>query len=137
MRYGAPGRRAAPGERLLERQRVGHLLDRRCTSLRAVFLAYNLDLKRETLTRRSSSPPTAIGAQNTLEDLYNLMLADGSSTFDVADSTRIGQLALSQSRDQWVSALAGSNDDAGVRTPSPFLVTVRLRGADLELCWPV
>ena len=43
------------------------------------------------------------------------MLADGSSTFDVADSTRIGKLGLAQSRSQWVSALAGSNDDAGVR----------------------
>ena len=52
-----------------------------------------------------------------MEDFYNLMLADGSTTFDIADSTRIGQLALSQSRDQWVSALAGSNDDAGVRAP--------------------
>ena len=41
------------------------------------------------------------------------MLADGSSTFDVADNTRVGKLGLAQSRDQWVSALAGSNDDAG------------------------
>lgn len=52
--------------------------------------------------------------QNTIEDLYNLMLADGSSTFDVADNTRIGKLALQQDRNAWISALAGSNDDAGV-----------------------
>ena len=52
------------------------------------------------------------------------MLADGSSTFDVADSTRIGKLGLAQSRSQWVSALAGSNDDAGVslRAPRPLEV---------------
>ncbi|KAI0739438.1 glycoside hydrolase family 76 protein [Daedaleopsis nitida] len=50
---------------------------------------------------------------NTIEDLYNLMLAEGTSTFDVADSTRIGQLALQQNRDAWISALGGSNDDAG------------------------
>ncbi|CDO77566.1 Glycoside Hydrolase Family 76 protein [Trametes cinnabarina] len=50
---------------------------------------------------------------NTIEDLYNLMLADGSSTFDVADNTRIGQLALQQDRNAWISALGGSNDDAG------------------------
>ncbi|KAJ3011823.1 hypothetical protein NUW54_g2056 [Trametes sanguinea] len=41
------------------------------------------------------------------------MLADGSSTFDVADNTRIGQLALQQDRNAWISALGGSNDDAG------------------------
>ncbi|KAI9061566.1 glycoside hydrolase family 76 protein [Trametes sanguinea] len=50
---------------------------------------------------------------NTIEDMYNLMLADGSSTFDVADNTRIGQLALQQDRNAWISALGGSNDDAG------------------------
>ncbi|KAI0773562.1 glycoside hydrolase family 76 protein [Fomes fomentarius] len=50
---------------------------------------------------------------NTIEDLYNLMLADGTSDFDVADSTWIGRLAQQQSRSAWVSALAGSNDDAG------------------------
>ncbi|EJF62105.1 glycoside hydrolase family 76 protein [Dichomitus squalens] len=50
---------------------------------------------------------------NTIEDFYNLMLADGSTTFDVADNTRIGQLALQQDRNAWISALNGSNDDAG------------------------
>lgn len=59
----------------------------------------------------------AVSCQNTLEDLYNLMLADGTSSFDVADSTRIGQLGLQQNRDAWIGALAGSNDDAGVSRP--------------------
>ncbi len=51
------------------------------------------------------------------------MLADGSSTFDVADNTRIGKLALQQDRNAWISALGGSNDDAGVSSSfarSPF-----------------
>ena len=60
--------------------------------------------------------------QNTMEDFYNLMLADGSTTFDIADSTRIGQLALQQDRNAWISALNGSNDDAGVsKRPSVAL----------------
>ena len=42
------------------------------------------------------------------------MLAEGSSSFDIADSTRIGKLALQQSRQAWIDALIGSNDDAGV-----------------------
>ena len=52
--------------------------------------------------------------QNTIEDLYNLMLAKGSTDFNVADSTTIGKLALRQDRNAWVSQLNGSNDDAGV-----------------------
>ncbi len=60
--------------------------------------------------------------QNTIEDLYNLMLADGSSTFDVADNTRIGKLALQQDRNAWISALGGSNDDAGVSSGSRWVV---------------
>ena len=63
-----------------------------------------------------------MGVQNTMEDFYNLMLADGSTTFDIADSTRIGQLALQQDRNAWISALNGSNDDAGV---SAFLLSAR------------
>ena len=59
-----------------------------------------------------------------MEDFYNLMLADGSTTFDIADSTRIGQLALQQDRNAWISALNGSNDDAGVsKCPSAALHT--------------
>ena len=65
-----------------------------------------------------------MGVQNTMEDFYNLMLADGSTTFDIADSTRIGQLALQQDRNAWISALNGSNDDAGVsKRPSAALHT--------------
>ena len=43
------------------------------------------------------------------------MLADGTSDLDVADSTRIGQLALQQDQNAWASAINGANDDAGVR----------------------
>ena len=52
--------------------------------------------------------------QNTIEDLYNLMVAKGSTDFNVADSTTIGKLALRQDRNAWISELNGSNDDAGV-----------------------
>ena len=55
--------------------------------------------------------------QNTIEDLYNLMLAKGSTDFNVADSTTIGKLALRQDRNAWISQLNGSNDDAGVSAP--------------------
>ena len=54
--------------------------------------------------------------QNTIEDLYNFMLADDSTAFDVADSTTIGQLALQQSESAWAAAINGANDDALVRT---------------------
>ncbi|PIL33446.1 hypothetical protein GSI_04069 [Ganoderma sinense ZZ0214-1] len=50
---------------------------------------------------------------NTIEDFYNLMLAEGSTDLDVADSTTIGKLALEQNRNAWISQLNGSNDDAG------------------------
>ena len=56
--------------------------------------------------------------QNTIEDFYNLMLAEGSTDLDVADSTTIGQLALKQDRNAWISQLNGSNDDAGVGAPA-------------------
>ena len=65
--------------------------------------------------------------QNTIEDLYNLMLADGSSTFDVADNTRIGRLALQQDRNAWISALGGSNDDAGVSAEIRWVVAEILK----------
>ncbi|KAI1783554.1 glycoside hydrolase family 76 protein [Ganoderma leucocontextum] len=50
---------------------------------------------------------------NTIEDFYNLMLAEGSTDLDIADSTTIGRLALEQDRNAWISQLNGSNDDAG------------------------
>ena len=48
------------------------------------------------------------------------MLGAGTTTFDYADNTYIGQLALEQSEDAWVDALNGSNDDAGVSAPPPL-----------------
>ncbi|KAL1664721.1 glycoside hydrolase family 76 protein [Schizophyllum commune] len=49
---------------------------------------------------------------NTIEDLYNLMLADGTTSFDVIDSTTIGQLARRQDYNAWASAINGAWDDA-------------------------
>ncbi|EPQ57053.1 Six-hairpin glycosidase [Gloeophyllum trabeum ATCC 11539] len=49
---------------------------------------------------------------NALEDLHNLMLADGSDDFgDVADQSYIGKAALN-SGTNWNDLLNGSNDDA-------------------------
>ncbi|KAH9933959.1 glycoside hydrolase family 76 protein [Epithele typhae] len=74
---------------------------------------------------------------NTLEDLYNLMLADGSTSFDVADSTPIGQLGLQQNRDAWISKIGGSNDDAGWTVLSLWKIgDYRLRhGGDPNPYW--
>ncbi|KAL1704123.1 glycoside hydrolase family 76 protein [Schizophyllum commune] len=49
---------------------------------------------------------------NTIEDMYNLMLADGTDTFDVIGRTRIGILAALGSKLAWELQLNGSNDDA-------------------------
>ena len=40
------------------------------------------------------------------------MLADGTTSFDVIDSTTIGQLARRQDYNAWVSAINGAWDDA-------------------------
>ncbi|KAL1748686.1 glycoside hydrolase family 76 protein [Schizophyllum fasciatum] len=49
---------------------------------------------------------------NTIEDMYNLMMADGTDTFDVIGKTRIGILAALGSKVAWELQLNGSNDDA-------------------------
>ncbi|KAI5826594.1 glycoside hydrolase family 76 protein [Schizophyllum commune Tattone D] len=49
---------------------------------------------------------------NTIEDMYNLMMADGTDTFDVISRTRIGILAALGSKTAWELQLNGSNDDA-------------------------
>ncbi|KIY53115.1 Six-hairpin glycosidase [Fistulina hepatica ATCC 64428] len=51
---------------------------------------------------------------NTLEDLHNLMLADGSNDFVYYENASyIGGLANEQSESAWSSAINGANDDAG------------------------
>ena len=50
--------------------------------------------------------------------MYNLMMADGSDTFDVIGRTRIGILAALGSKTAWELQLNGSNDDAAVRYQS-------------------
>ncbi|KAH9487463.1 hypothetical protein JR316_0001539 [Psilocybe cubensis] len=53
-------------------------------------------------------------AQNTLEDLHNLMLASGTDQYSaVADESFIGRSALNPNTN-WASLLGGSNDDAGI-----------------------
>ena len=47
--------------------------------------------------------------------MYNLMMADGSDTFDVIGRTTIGILAALGSNTAWELQLNGSNDDAAVR----------------------
>jgi hypothetical protein len=55
--------------------------------------------------------------QNTIEDLYNLLLATGTDDFaSVADNSFIGSSAKNANTN-WASILGGSNDDAGVCCP--------------------
>jgi hypothetical protein len=64
--------------------------------------------------------PNLSSNQNTIEDLYNLLLATGTNDFaSVADNSFIGSSAKNANTN-WASILGGSNDDAGVCYPFRF-----------------
>ncbi|KAI1789136.1 glycoside hydrolase family 76 protein [Ganoderma leucocontextum] len=63
---------------------------------------------------------------NTIEDLYNLMLAKGSTEFNIADSTTIATIAMKQDSSTWKTQLHGYNDDAG------WVVLALLKVADYK-----